>query len=222
MNGVLFSSFIPEHNIELGLWYVEVIKKYFYDCEVVCGVAGESCQVWVDIVKDNFSNVVIVDKSLTLNSDATGFLYGLEKILDKDYECLWLIHTKGASYPSKKDSEFIRCYFENNLFSKKDLATNILLDGIHGSIGLDLLYHSNKSIDNFWEKYFNNKSKDSNYFYPNTIYAIRFDLISDFLKKNFNNIKDDIYKLEDRRYFFEAYFQAIIDKFGFSGFSIKG
>jgi hypothetical protein len=213
---VLFSSYIPEKNINVGLWYINILKTYFSDCDIYYGIAEESCSKWKELLKDfQYKSICPIDKSV--HSDASGFIYALKMLIDydKDYDNIWIIHTKGASYNSINQSNDIRNYYLTNLFKKRNIVENKLV-GCYGSASTDLLYHPNKSITNFWNDFEELKNDIViDYFFPNTIYVLRYDIIKNFIKKHIDEIISKLYILDDKRYFFEAYFSGIVDKLGY-------
>jgi hypothetical protein len=212
---VIFSSWITENSLPLGEYYLDILKKYHEDSDVFIGVNNKSCTSWVDMLTQRNFIFEVNTSSINIDSDVSGFMAALNifKRSQTKYKAVWFAHTKGSSYSSPEKSLGFRKYLEQNFWGNKDLVDVLFNNPNVGLISTDFMFHNNKNIDKVLNKLFPFEYNDADLFTPNTFFITDGISILPFIfSENFT--LENINVMEDKRYFFEAYFCATPIKMG--------
>jgi hypothetical protein len=211
---VLFSSWVPAVNLDIGKYYIDTIFNNLKDFDLFVGVNPKSCDEWVSYLEQSHISFHVSTSPTVIDSDVTGFMAALElyKKSKNTYLDVWFTHSKGTSYPSLKFSEGYRKYLEYNFWCKQnEVREHISQNGV-GLLSTDIIEHNNPSIDNILNGMYDFKINNIGFYVPNTFYVTDTSF-NDFIQAEKFNI-EEIDKQEDKRYFFEAYFCAVPMKMG--------
>jgi hypothetical protein len=157
----------------------------------------------------------VCDRNLEVSSDASAYQAALECYMTANksgYENIYFIHNKGASH-------FAMSYFNDYLIrflqSRKEVDETLNTYGgycLYGGLCDD--------ISKGWNDLIKNTSKFTyetpcDIMWWCTVYAIKAKIVNKYLE----NIDKSFFTTKLDRYFFEASFPLIVDKFGFSRYT---
>jgi len=222
-HAVLFSSYIPQHSLELGKKYVELLKTFFSRDTVFVGVNRDSCGAWEDLLKQENFHYRKVEEKFHIDSDVSGFMECLKMVRDSHerFDLFWLFHTKGASYDDLAKAMKFYDYYRQNFFARRKDIEEIMTT--YPNIGLAANYlimnAAMKTNDNSMRMkiFYPFKYKPVGYFVFGTFYAMRGTVVHEFLDNCEESFftKNLVTELGFDRYFFEVNFCVISNMMGY-------
>lgn len=111
-SAVVVASYAPNEAalVQVRAWFDAFVHFGYGVCDVYVGVNPSPCSdLLLDVLKKDYANkfasleaAVVTDPKLVVNSDVSGYQKGLELLYksDKRYDVVWMVHTKGVSYPT--------------------------------------------------------------------------------------------------------------------------
>lgn len=215
-NCLIFSAFIPEQLKYRGYQYLNLINKYYSDCDVYIGLNRPYSAEVFNFIKTNLKYVTcnIVNTGLETNCDNSGYQKGLELLKNsgKQYDIVYMTHTKSITH--NHDYDMCVEYIEEEFYKNRNEIESTFNDEKIGGWSFygDVVEETSNDMDRFLK--FQYKNFPISYWL--TSYAIRGKIIDTFIHncslEFFNSKYQDI---GFNRYFFEAYFPQIISKSGY-------
>jgi hypothetical protein len=101
-DAVLFSSWVPEKGLELGDYFLDMLRRWRPDAKFFVGVNHGSSPRWSERLAASGLDVTIapVPATLEMPCDPAGFVAALDAFRQDtgSYELVWFGHTKGMSH----------------------------------------------------------------------------------------------------------------------------
>lgn len=222
---VVFASWIPKKSLKLGEYYLDILAKYHPTSDIYLGINYGSDSEWVEKVwrsrlKIHFG---LVPRDLHIDSDVAGFIQALLQLKEsgKKYDIVWFAHSKGASYKNFKASLPFRKHYETQFWSQRPKVERMFRENPNvGLIGNELLVNKHEMHNQHAERLtelYPFKYKHIGYFVVGTYYAMRGDLVHEFIERCNPDFfrKNLVTELGFSRWFFEACFNCISDRMGY-------
>lgn len=219
MDAIIFSSWLKtDCRVCIGEEYLDIFKKYFSDCDIYVGINPKTVPLWkekLEAAKKDLSIIYSdVPSDLYTGSDASGFQRALllMKENNKEYDTVYFGHTKGANRNDSIGMNHRRMLLDCFWLKRKEISQKLHRDKKYGSYGPIMSLSTTPGHSDKLDKYFDFPFKSLNILYIYTFYAIRGDIVLNFIKNCSENFFSE--NLCDR-YFFESTFMNIATKMGY-------
>jgi hypothetical protein len=211
---VIYAAWLNDDS--LNELYISTISR-LNDCDFYVGFNHSTSKKFIELCHKTLPIISskICDVELEVNSDASAYQAALQCYKDtckEKYRNVYFIHNKGASH---FHVNYINEYLVKFINLRNEVNEKLETYGgfcIYGSINHDMSKAWNDLIKDT-AKFTYEKPLDIIWWC--TIYAIKAEIVDLYI----NNIKDDFFKTKLDRYFFEASFPLIVDKFGFTRYT---
>ena len=219
-DAVVFASYVPtEEALGVAREFLKIFTERFADCDFFVGINPGSLPEWDRSLRGSGLRTLrigMVDPSLAVDSDASGFQRALQLMREegKEYRLTWFGHTKGAT-ANRPD---VRRHFIEDFFMERNRITDLFENPSVGAFGYDIsLYTDWAKRDERMNLLFPFPFAGIGTFYLHTFYVLRGSIVKKFIEgcsKDFFT-KNLVGELGFDRYFFEQDFSRTADRFGF-------
>ena len=223
-NAVIFSSYVPDSKIDIGLFYLNCLKENFSDCDIYVGV-NSTDKMWLDALeksKQSGLNLTyeVVSDYMRKDSDASAYQLALSLCKNSKikYISVLFLHTKGIT-SGNFNGEGIK-----KIFLTKERQWQVAESFRNPEIGLWSDYcskttdlHDIESLDRFYDFH----HTGNKLFIADSIYYMKGHIVYDFIQNchpDFFDKKITTMAHKDKlfdRYFFERDFPTLCFRMGY-------